>query len=736
MELICFMVNVIGTLLYMGCISFSSSSSATDSAVVDSAAVVDDDDANVPSCQENWRKQTSPCQIGNLSEFRLNGSLNRFSEKLQHKRLKEREREGKWKKNRRKRNRSGDQDDTDCEGSKARRKTGSTTVVDEDADIPPRLEKYDVFISFRGEDTRLGITSHLHAALLQKKIETYIDNRLQRGEEIGPALLEAIEKSTISVIIFSQNYASSTWCLDELVHILKCKEIYGHMVVPVLYDVNPSDVRNQYESYADAFGQLEKRFDNSIDKVHKWRGALKTAANLSGFDYSNKFGYARTEADLIRNVVDHIWTKLICESSCVLEGLVGIESHIEQIESLLGIHSQDACISVGIWGMGGIGKTTLAEAVFNKLSSKFEACCFLRNVREKEQKDGLEHLQNTLLSQISKEEDLSIGSIFVRDRLSRTKVLIVLDDVSDSMQIEGLSGNRLPFGNGSRIIITSRNRGTLRQTVEEDKIYEVGRLKPDDALQLFCSRAFKNTHITDYKGLAEKAMHYAGGIPLALILLGSSFLNCKSKEDLEDELDKLKQFPNENIQRVLRLSYDGLGRNEKEIFLDIACFHEGYDVEEVKQLLDVRGFFVTVGIRILIDMSLISIDSRWGRETIEMHDLLEEMGRTIVQEQCIEDPRNIEAIFLNWHNIVERPLKRVDFKVMSNLRLLIVNGGSKFHASLDLPDALRYLYWDEYPLESLPSKFSPKNLVELHMPFSLVQKLWKKDKVYYIICLF
>ncbi|RXH97887.1 hypothetical protein DVH24_010212 [Malus domestica] len=194
----------------------------------------------------------------------------------------------------------------------------STAVKDDDdADNPPRREKYDVFISFRGGDTRLGITSHLHAALLQKKFETYIDNRLQRGEEIGPALLEAIEKSTISVIIFSQNYASSTWCLDELVHILKCNNREGRMVIPVFYDIDPSDVRKQHGSYADAFAQLEKRFANSIDKVHKWRDALTTAANLSGFDHSNKSGfvqaylgltiaffyiiihiYARTEADL------------------------------------------------------------------------------------------------------------------------------------------------------------------------------------------------------------------------------------------------------------------------------------------------------------------------------------------------------------------------------------------------------------------------------------------------------
>ncbi|XP_048421843.1 disease resistance protein Roq1-like [Pyrus x bretschneideri] len=622
---------------------------------------------------------------------------------------------------------------------------------DEDADIPPRRQKYDVFISFRGDDTRIGFTSHLHAALLQKKIETYIDNRLQRGEEIGPALLEAIEKSTISVIIFSQNYASSTWCLDELVHILKCNNREGRMVIPVFYDINPSDLRKQHGSYADAFAQLEKRFDNSITKVREWRDALTTAASLSGFDHSNKSG---TEADLIQKVVNHIWTQLCRESSYDLKGFVGIEGHIKKIESLLSIHSPDGCITVGIWGMGGIGKTTLAEIVFHRLSSKFDASCFFGNVREREQKDGLEELQKTLVKEILKEESSSIGSTYVRERLSRTKVLIVLDDVSDSMQLECLAGDHLLYGTGSRIIITSRDRGTLGQTVEEGNIYEVEVLKPDDALQLFCSRAFKNnsTRRTDYKESAENVVQYARGVPLALTVLGSLFFNCKSKEDWEDEFNKLKRYPSENIQKVLRISYDRLEMNEKEIFLDIACFFKGWSMDRVKRTLDVRGFFATAGIRILIDMSLISIDSKWEKETIEMHDLMQEMGRTIVQEQCIKDPckrnrlfnnedayrvlksnmetPNVEAISLNWYYIAVRPLKRADFKVMSNLRLLIVCGGSTLNASLDLPDSLCYLEWWVYPLESLPSNFCPENLVELHMPFGKATKeLWKEEQI-------
>ncbi|CAN6688287.1 unnamed protein product [Malus baccata var. baccata] len=628
----------------------------------------------------------------------------------------------------------------------------------DDAEIPPLREKYDVFISFRGEDTRRGITSHLHQALEQRKIETYIDDRLQRGEEIGPALVEAIEKSRLSVIIFSKNYPSSTWCLKELVHILKCKERCGQMVIPVFYDVSPSDIRNQQGSYAVAFAGLEKRFKDSIDKVQEWRNALTTAANLSGFDYSNN---TWTEAVLVKNVVDDIWNKLICESSCDLNGLIGIERHIEQIESLLCIHSPEAPIAVGIWGMGGIGKTTIAETVFHKLSSKFEASCFLRNVRENsEQANGMDRLEEKLLKEISKKEDPSVGSTFVRESLSRTKVLIVLDDVSDSMQMDRLAGKRLPYRTGSRIIITSRDRRTLRPTVEEDKIYKVEGLKPDDALQLFYSRAFKNniTPRTDYEELAKKAVDYAGGIPLALVLLGSSFLNCKSKEEWEDELNKLKEFPDENIQKVLRLSYDRLGRNEKEIFLDIACFHKGKNVDEVKRMLDIRGFHAARGIRVLVDMSLISIDSTWKNLPwksciIQMHDLVQEMGRTIVLEQCIEDPGKqsrlfknkdvnrvlqnntgtpiVQAMWVEWSKIEMQTLKRADFKVMSNLMMLtVVNYGTylEFTTSLDLPSSLRYLKWHRYPLNSLPSKFCPENLVELHMPRSRVKKLWNEDQ--------
>ncbi|XP_050145863.1 disease resistance protein Roq1-like [Malus sylvestris] len=160
--------------------------------------------------------------------------------------------------------------------------SSSSAAAPADADD---TKKNDVFISFRGEDTRRTFTSHLHAALLEKKIATYIDDELKRGDEIEPALLKAIEESELSVIIFSKDYTSSTWCLDELVHILECKEKHGQLVIPIFYDTLPSDVRKQRGSYA--LDLLEQRFQNSIDKVHKWRDALTNAANISGFDSKN-----------------------------------------------------------------------------------------------------------------------------------------------------------------------------------------------------------------------------------------------------------------------------------------------------------------------------------------------------------------------------------------------------------------------------------------------------------------
>ena len=143
---------------------------------------------------------------------------------------------------------------------------------------------YDIFLSFRGEDTRNGFTDHLYKALCDNGMHTFIDDDLQRGEEISEELFKTIKSSMISIVVFSENYANSRWCLDELVKIMQCRK-NGQLVLPLFYNVHPSEVRNLGGKFGEAIYKFEEKFKN---KVQSWRTALREAANLSGWFYYNQ----------------------------------------------------------------------------------------------------------------------------------------------------------------------------------------------------------------------------------------------------------------------------------------------------------------------------------------------------------------------------------------------------------------------------------------------------------------
>jgi hypothetical protein len=150
---------------------------------------------------------------------------------------------------------------------------------------------YDVFISFRGEDTRLGFTGFLYKTLSDRGFRTFFDHN-DDDDDARRGIEKAIEESMISIIVFSENYASSAWCLDELVCILDSytKKKYTNnnnyycrrFVFPVFYNVDPSHVRHQKGIYAQALDAHEKKNNFKSDKLKKWRNALNQAANFSG----------------------------------------------------------------------------------------------------------------------------------------------------------------------------------------------------------------------------------------------------------------------------------------------------------------------------------------------------------------------------------------------------------------------------------------------------------------------
>ncbi|XP_058750351.1 disease resistance protein RLM3-like [Vicia villosa] len=104
------------------------------------------------------------------------------------------------------------------------------------------LKKHDVFINFRGDNTRAGFTSHLYEALCRTSFQTYIDYKIQKGNDVWEELVKAIKQSTLFLVVFSDDYASSTWCLNELVEIMECHKIEQNnaIVIPVFYQIEPS----------------------------------------------------------------------------------------------------------------------------------------------------------------------------------------------------------------------------------------------------------------------------------------------------------------------------------------------------------------------------------------------------------------------------------------------------------------------------------------------------------------
>uniref|UniRef100_A0A2N9FY42 ADP-ribosyl cyclase/cyclic ADP-ribose hydrolase n=1 Tax=Fagus sylvatica TaxID=28930 RepID=A0A2N9FY42_FAGSY len=164
--------------------------------------------------------------------------------------------------------------------------------------------KYDVFLNFRGADTRYNFTDHLFKALNDKGIVTFrAEEKLERGKSISAVLFKAIEVSRFAIVILSRNYASSTWCLDELVKIIECMEVMKTTVLPIFYHVDPSDVRKQTGTFAQSFAEYKELFKDNIEKVQTWRATLKEVANLQGWHLRDRFG---RELDVICQICERI----------------------------------------------------------------------------------------------------------------------------------------------------------------------------------------------------------------------------------------------------------------------------------------------------------------------------------------------------------------------------------------------------------------------------------------------
>ncbi|XP_031122161.1 TMV resistance protein N-like isoform X2 [Ipomoea triloba] len=605
---------------------------------------------------------------------------------------------------------------------------------------------YDVFLSFRGE-TRKSFIDHLYEDLRQAGVNTFRDDEeIRKGENISDELLKAIEGSKISIIVFSKTYAHSRWCLDELVKILDCKKNLQQMVLPIFYNVDPSEVRKQTGEFGKALARHRQRFDDQ--KIDEWKVALTTVADLSGWDLQTMTnGY---ESKFIKKITEEVMREVNRTYMNVAKYPVGIESRVRDILHLLQTQKANDIKMIGIFGMGGVGKTTLAKAIYNLSFQKFESCCFIANIRSQASDgyNGLVRLQEKLLCKTLNGKKLEIDNVdegisLIKERLRSKSVLLVLDDIDDTCQLESLAGQRNWFGSGSTIIITTRDVQLLSDLEAHEK-YMVEMLSHDESLQLLSWHAFGvPIPLEEYIELSERIASYAGGLPLALTIIGSH-LRGKSVQEWSDDAEKLERIPHDDVLKILKISYDSLDDDTQNIFLDIACFFIGQNKNDTSMILEACGFYAKSGIRILIERCLLTTYGGGEFERLQMHDLVRDLGREIVRKgsSCepgkqsrLIDPKDvfdvlhgnkgtkaIEGMIVNFNMLKNVPLNTQIFKKMVKLRILILNGTCLSGSFKYLSNELRLLRLHYCHLSCIPSNFRCEKLVELDMKGSNIKE--------------
>ncbi|XP_023732004.2 disease resistance protein RUN1 isoform X2 [Lactuca sativa] len=616
---------------------------------------------------------------------------------------------------------------------------------------------YDVFLSFRGEDTRYSFTDHLYKTLKQSGIDAFRDNDdINRGEELKPEIQRAIKESRASIVVLSENYATSSWCLDELMLILQQKREHNHFILPVFYHVDPSDVRKQNKTFAIEVKASSKWTDHN---VNLWKKALKEVADLAGMVLSG------SETDFIANVVDAIDCKLDMKLVSTPAHLIGMDTRAIGIDSWLK-NEQSGPNVLAICGMGGIGKTTLAQFIYNSNKQDFESSSYLEEIgKHSKQPFGLLGLQKQLLTDIlggrnARISNVSEGTRKVEEALQVKRVLIVLDDIDGHEELGALLGTKA-FHTKSKIIITTRLLdinawfGSISWRCQVEKL-EL--LNDHESLELLSCHAFgSKIPMEGFKELAVELTKYCGGNPLALKVLGSSlFVDAEDPrkqsniiEIWESTLNSLYPLKGEldcKIQGILQKSFDSLPRaSNKELFLHIAFFFVGEYEDYVVKILE-HDWHAKSGIMTLINKCLLTVSPS---NKLIMHQLLQEMARNIVLQES-KDPAkrsrvsqnyesyrllgkgkgsdSIEGLVLDMRKLEEEmrsdpltlktgSLAKMDKLKLLQLKFVVLSGSYK----INFPE-LRWLCWHGCPLETIPSGLLMSSLVAIDMSYGNLKR--------------
>ncbi|GLJ50772.1 hypothetical protein SUGI_1081390 [Cryptomeria japonica] len=591
--------------------------------------------------------------------------------------------------------------------------------------IPPSIKilfqgdkEYHVFLSFKGEDVRKNLVDHLHEALTAAGLHVFLDtHKLEKGDKIWSSLERAIRSSAIHIPIFSRGYADSAWCLREAATMVNTQGL----IIPLFYDVEPTHVRYPVKDSSQYQQAFLKHYDHpdryQRGEIERWKVALHQICSHSGWSMDITGGF---EAQLVKRVVNDVIKTLDRVSLEVAKHPVGMERIAEDLIQKFILNSEGGLVKSGILGIGGISKTTLAKAMFNQVYAHFDAASFVFNVRTTVADSVcLTKLQKQILKDLTnydgKVHSVEKGISLFRDRLGGKRVLLILDDMDGREQSEALVGDWL--APGSRVVITSRDKHILHVAgVSPECIHEMSGLQTNEGLQLFSRHSFlRASPSPTYEAFSKRIVEACKGHPLSLEVIGSLLYDKKNDPDCWTEaFHNVALHP--KIYEILKISYSGLSEEEKEIFLDIACFfigeHKRYPIVFWKSMYrSVKTAISNLSLKLLVRID--------DKGVFHMHDHLRDMGRSIAEKER-EGTRLWEAVHLSRGESNNNNISRLRLSGDNSQRL----------ETLYRP-GLRFLHLKNLPLDGITPAMLPPNLMWLRLqncekPFqsSLVRNVW------------
>ncbi|GLJ34003.1 hypothetical protein SUGI_0683870 [Cryptomeria japonica] len=408
--------------------------------------------------------------------------------------------------------------------------------------------------------------------------------------------------------------------------------------------------------------------------------------------------------------------------------------------------------------MGGSGKTTLAKELFNRNFSSFQRCSFISEVRDAALKNALLQKQKKLLKDLGVHhlpfDSVDEGKAILANRFSSHRAFIILDDVDHIDQLNALLPNKDNLGSQSMVIVTSRELGVL-QSWGLSSIYKMPGFGSSHARQLFCWHAFlQPSSPAEFETLVEEFLKACNGLPLSLKVLGAQLYGKKSKDYWESQLHKILRILPSEIQERLKVSYDALDEEEKEMFLDVACFLIGELKSTAIAVCDGMRCSGLHGLQTLVNKCLVELvyeeDDPRGHifhgEKLRMHDHLRDMGREIASRHSsnrLWQPRidDIKKHFKREMPIrgIRPPATFVAFKeytqlmgissrLSNGLEILHVNGNELTENFASLSEHLVWLRWKGFPLKKIPLWLTLRHLSVLEIDGAdELKELWEDN---------